>query len=219
MKRHFVWPSLLNCYMKNSRVTIKLNELRIKEIGIDLLPRYAAIPISFRVESVFRVEVIDKGLGGFALTEEKIEPYTKDYDDKVGDELRPISWTKRFDVSKWGFFLALDGGQPVDGATVAIDTPGVNMLEGRKDLAVLWDIRVHPERRRGGIGSRLFKYAADWARQKECRQLKVETQNINVPACRFYAKQGCELGAIHRYGYSGCPAVAHEAMLLWYLKL
>ena len=59
----------------------------------------------------------------------------------------------------------------------------------------------------------------DWARKKGCRQLKIETQNVNVPACRFYARQGCELGAIHRYGYAGCPDVAHEAMLLWYLKL
>jgi len=49
--------------------------------------------------------------------------------------------------------------------------------------------------------------------------LKVETQNINVPGCRFYAKQGCELGAIHRYGYAGCPDIAHEAMLFWYLEL
>jgi hypothetical protein len=40
-----------------------------------------------------------------------------------------------------------------------------------------------------------------------------------VGACRFYAKQGCELGGIHVYGYAGCPQVAHETMLLWYLDL
>ena len=49
--------------------------------------------------------------------------------------------------------------------------------------------------------------------------MKIETQNVNVPACRFYAQQGCHLGAILRYGYAGCPEVAHEAMLLWYLDL
>ena len=193
--------------------------IEIQEIGVDSLPRYAAIPISFKVESVFQIEVIDQGLGGFILVEEKVEPYTKDYDSKEKDDPRPIGWTKRFDISNWGFFLALNGSRALGGATVAIDTPDVNMLEGRKDLAVLWDIRVHPDERRRGIGSKLFKHAADWARRKGCRQLKVETQNINVPACRFYAKQGCELGAIHRYGYAGCSDVAHEAMLLWYLKL
>jgi hypothetical protein len=49
--------------------------------------------------------------------------------------------------------------------------------------------------------------------------MKIETQNVNVAACRFYASMGCELGAINRYGYAGVPAVAHEAMLLWYYKL
>jgi len=194
--------------------------IEIQEIGIELLPRYAEIPISFKVESIFRIEVINQGLGGFRLVEEKVETYIKDYDNQEeGDDDRPIRWTKRFDVSRWGFFLAVDGPRAVGGATVAIDTPEVNMLENRKDLAVLWDIRVHPDERRGGIGSKLFKHAADWARRKGCKQLKVETQNINVPGCRFYAKQGCELGAIHRYGYAGCPDIAHEAMLFWYLEL
>ncbi|MCK4223195.1 GNAT family N-acetyltransferase [Candidatus Bathyarchaeota archaeon] len=193
--------------------------IEIKEIGVELLPRYAKIPISFRVESVFHVETVDQGLDGFSVVEKKVKPYTKNYDSQ-GDTLdRPIRWTRRFNVSKWGFFLAIDEPLVVGGATVAIDTPNVNMLENRKDLAVLWDIRVHPNRRRSGIGSKLFKYAADWARRKGCKQLKVETQNVNVPACRFYAKQGCELGAIHRYRYSSSPKIAHEAMFLWYLEL
>ena len=193
--------------------------IEIQEVGVDLLPRYAAISIAFEVASVFRIEVIDKGLGGFALIEEKVAPYTKDYDSQDKDDSEPTGWPERFDVSKWGIFLALDGSRPVGGATVAFDTPGVNMLENRKDLAVLWDIRVHPDERGRGIGSGLFKHVVDWARQKGCRQLKVETQNVNVPACRFYASQGCELGAIHRYGYAGCAHVSHEAMLLWYLEL
>ena len=102
---------------------------------------------------------------------------------------------------------------------MAVDTPGVNVLEGRRDLAVLWDIRVHPDERGRGIGSRLLKCATDWASEGGCKWFKVETQNVYVPACRFYASQGCTLGAIHRYGYAGCPEVAHEAMLLWYLEL
>jgi GNAT superfamily N-acetyltransferase len=93
------------------------------------------------------------------------------------------------------------------------------MLENRSDLAVLWDLRVQPEQRRKGIGRRLFQQAAEWARVQGCTQLKIETQNVNVPACRFYARQGCHLGAVLRYGYSGCPDVAHETMLLWYLDL
>jgi GNAT superfamily N-acetyltransferase len=188
----------------------------IRQVGVKLLSLYATIPDSFMAESVFRIELIDEGLGGFAFIEEKVTPYQK-YDDDVSQVL---NWPSRFDVSKWGFFMAFDGDRPVGGAVIAIDTPaGMTTPFERTDVAALWDIRVHPDERRSGIGSKLFEYAVDWARRRGCRQLKIETQSVNVPACRFYAKQGCQLGAIHRYGYAGCSDVAHEAMLMWYLEL
>ena len=73
------------------------------------------------------------------------------------------------------------------------------MLNGRSDLGVLWDIRVHPDSRHCGIGTRLFEYAAAWLRERGGVLMKVETQNVNVPACRFYAKQECLLGEVNRY--------------------
>jgi GNAT superfamily N-acetyltransferase len=90
------------------------------------------------------------------------------------------------------------------------------MLEGRRDLAVLWDLRVAPEARGQGVGAALFQAAEAWAAARGCRQMKVETQNVNVPACRFYASQGCVLGAIHRFAY---PELPHEVQLLWYRDL
>jgi GNAT superfamily N-acetyltransferase len=66
------------------------------------------------------------------------------------------------------------------------------------------------------MGKRLFDHAAAWARAQGCRQLKVETQNINVPACTFYAKQGCALGAVNPGAY---PAYPDEVQLLWYLDI
>ena len=50
-------------------------------------------------------------------------------------------------------------------------------------------------------------------------QVKIETQNVNVPACRFYSKQGCHLGEYNRYAYVGRPEVAREVMLVWYLNI
>ena len=190
--------------------------IRIKEVGAEQLELYENIPIRFQVESVFRVGQIDGGLSGLKLTEEKLhEPYVKDYDQYDGE--KPTRWTKRFDISKWGFFLAFDGNQPVGGIAVAFCSPKVNMLEGRTDLAALWDIRVHPDYRRQGIGTSLFQRASEWAKAKGCRQLKIETQNVNVGACKFYAGQGCQLGTINRYGYTHPPELQHEVMLLWYL--
>ena len=77
-------------------------------------------------------------------------------------------------------------------------------------------MRIDPEYRRRGIATRLFTRAVKWAQQRGCNQLKVETQNVNVPACRFYAGQGCELGAINRHAYRDFP---EEVELLWYLDI
>ena len=190
----------------------------IQEIGIDSLPEYAQVPIAFEVSSILRVDRIDGGLGGIGLREETVVPaYVKDYDGYEDDG--PQTWTTRFDLRNWGIFLARDGPRPVGGAAVAFDTPAIRMLAGRTDLAALWDIRVHPDRRRLGIGTKLLRRAAVWARGRGCRQLRIETQNVNVPACRFYAKQGCELGQIDLQGYAGHPLVGHEVMLIWYLDL
>ncbi len=193
--------------------------VEIVEVGADRLLQYAEIPIAFEVESVLHVEDINSGLGGIRLREEKVvSPYTKDYDAyNIGE--RPQRWAEHFGISNWGIFLAFRKKCHVGGATVAFNTSGVHMLAGRKDLAVLWDIRVHPDFRRCGIGTKLFRHAIEWSRKRGCRQLKIETQNVNVPACCFYAKQGCRLGEINRYGYAGHPEVKHEVMLIWYLDL
>jgi hypothetical protein len=41
--------------------------VEIKEVGVESLPRYAEIPISFKVESILQVETISKGFGGWLV--------------------------------------------------------------------------------------------------------------------------------------------------------
>lgn len=189
--------------------------LHIKSIGVEDFALYDAIPNHFEVRTVFQVVALDGGLGGLQLVEQPVEPYIKTYDNDG-----PTAWAQEFDLQTWGIFVAFDGEKPVGGAAVALNAQVYPMdYFQRKDLAVLWDIRVHPDARGRGIGARLFRHAADWARRQGYGQLGLETQSVNVPACRFYARQGCTLGAIHRFGYAGVPDVAHEAMLLWYLDL
>jgi GNAT superfamily N-acetyltransferase len=190
--------------------------MTILEIPSSGLARYAAIPIAFEVRTIFDVRLPENGLGGIHLVETAVTPCVKDYDELE----TPLSWPDEFDISRWGLFLAVDnGGQALGGAAVAWNTNGVNMLEGRIDLSVLWDIRIHPDMRGKGIGKKLFAHAADWSRQRGCARMKIETQNINVPACRFYAAQGCQLGDIRRFAYLDEPSVAHEVQLNWYLEL
>jgi GNAT superfamily N-acetyltransferase len=186
----------------------------IEEISPDHLAEYASIPSRFEVKSMLEVELVDGGLGGMLLHERPVRPYIKDYDAN-GES--PANWPRRFNVTNWGFFLARVGNGLVGAAAVAFQTTGVFMLEVRMDLSVLWDIRVRPEAH--GTGIPLFRYAAEWSRLRGCTQMKIETQNVNVPACRFYQRMGARLGEIHCHGYAAVPAVAHEVMLNWYLDL
>ena len=135
------------------------------------------------------------------------------------DEGGPEAWPSEFDIAKWALFVAVQNGRWVGGAAVAVDAPGIYILHGRDDVVALWDLRVDPEIRRSGVGTRLFGYAADWARDQGYKQLRIETQNVNVPACRFYAARGCELGVVDRFFYEGHPEVGHEVMLAWHLDL
>ncbi|MHB1527651.1 MAG: GNAT family N-acetyltransferase [Candidatus Dormibacteria bacterium] len=179
------------------------------------LGAHGEVPIAFLVERILAVSVIDAGLGGITLAELEVDsPWVKDYDAIKGEG--PTRWLKRFDTSNWGLVAAYEGGTRIGGAVVALDSPDLHMLEGRRDLACLWDIRVQPEARSTGVGSALFRAVEGWSRQRGCRTLKVETQNINFAACRFYARMGCSLGAINRFAYPGLP---DEIQLLWFKEL
>ena len=170
------------------------------------------------MESLYRVESSATN-HGLCLWEEPVEtPFERDYDHAGTDNLS--TWAQKYDLRRWGIFIALEGDQPLGGVAVALDGEvfPARFLQ-RTDLAVLWDLRVHPDHKRSGVGTALFRHAARWAKTQGYGQLGLETDGSNVPACKFYAKMGCELGAVLKYGYSGVPEVAEYPMLLWYLNL
>lgn len=188
-------------------------EIEASGIPSAALIEYACIPIAFEVNAFLDVGARRSG-DGFILAERRIPtPYVKDY-DAIAET--PMTWATHFDTSKWGLMIARIDAQCVGGATVAYDTPGLDLLEGRSDVAVLWDIRVMPASRRQGVGAALFQAAEAWAVARGCRDLKVETQNINLAACRFYERQGCVLRAARPGVYPKCP---DEVQLLWYKAL
>lgn len=166
---------------------------------------YASIPIAYTVEA--RIDL--KSPSGEPLP---VTQWTKDYDAYEG----PQDWPHRFDMRNWHAISAWDSGHRIGGAVIAMDTPGVDMLEGRPDLAVLWDIRVAPGHRGHGVGRALFLAAVKLARSMRCTELKVETQDVNVGACRFYAAQGFVLSEIRPGAYEELP---DEAMMIWRLSL
>jgi GNAT superfamily N-acetyltransferase len=179
------------------------------------LADHGRISIAFTVDTILEVTLLNDGLGGMSLTATTVaDPYVKDYDAIQGEG--PAHWADQFDLSNWGLISACRDGVRVGGAVIAIRTPGVWMLAGRDDLAVLWDLRVAPQQRGSGVGSALFRGAESWAADRSCSWLKIETQNVNPAACRFYQKMGCTLGGINRFAY---PALPGEVQLLWWKEL
>ena len=190
-------------------------EIRQEAASPGALGEHASVSIAFVVDRLLEVTLVDGGLGGMALSEVPVaDPYVKDYDAIKAEG--PARWAERFDVSNWGVITAFRDGARAGGAVIAFRTEDLRMLGGRDDVAALWDIRVAAGQRGSGVGSALFRAAEDWAGARDCGWLKIETQNINVAACRFYQKMGCGLGGIDRFAYPDLPA---EVQLLWWKAL
>ena len=173
---------------------------------------YAAINPRFTVRTVLDARALPDGT--FDLAERAVAaPWEKDYDAIPGQH--PTSWPQRFDVSRWAVLLAHDDDELVGGAVVT-DGRAAGTTGNGEELAVLWDLRVRPEWRGRGVGGQLFRAAAEAARRRGSRELVVETQDINAPACRFYARMGCELRVVTPGAY---PTLPGEVQFLWYLRL
>jgi len=189
--------------------------MEIRQAAISSLAVYGEISIAFTVYSVFDVVPVRNGLEGLGLAERKLDaPYDKDYDLERNN--KPNHWLKRFDTRYWVVFFAYDKNDRVGGVTIAWKTPELTLIPYRKETALIWDLRVKPEMRFLGLGRKLVAAAKEWAMSKGCDEIIVETQNINVPACRFYASQGFELFSINPLAY---PELPSETQLLWRLKI
>ena len=164
---------------------------------------YAAIPISFQVTERLDRASADLALIAATLPTLVVEPpYVKDYDAQPGQH--PTQWPRRFNLANGSFAAAFLGEQRIGGAVVIPDASA--------DTAVLWDIRVHPAFRNRGVGRALLSFAESHARARGHRRMQIETQDINVPASRFYASAGYVLIAINPRAY---PDLPDEVQLIW----
>lgn len=169
--------------------------VEISEEPLSTLFEYGSISIAFLVTRVLEVD-----LAGGLFRETSVErPWSKNYDMTPGHS--PAEW--RFDEAS--LIVARSNGRRVGGAFVV-----------KQQHAILWDIRVDPLVRGQGIGRLLFRRAEEWAVVRGCHRLEVETQNINVDACRFYQRQGCRLGSVNPFAY---PELPGEVQLIWHKDL
>lgn len=187
----------------------------IKEVDRSFFELYDKVSMNVDVRSEYKVKRLENGLGGLVLEEIPVKPYQKD----LSVYERAADYEKEFDIASWRFYMAFDGEKPVGAMTVAGTTKGLNMLSGRKDACVLWDIRVADAYKHNGIGQKLMDMGVAGAKKDGYSQMIIECQNNNVPACRFYKKQGAMLSKIDMYAYYPEEAIRDEVQLIWYLDL
>lgn len=189
-----------------------MSNFKIIDESPHMLDEYCKVSMKYKVESEFRIELLNNGIDGIKFIEESVKPYWKNYDS---EEDNPSLLSNIFNLKNWHVISAFDDEKRIGGAIIAYNTPGVNMLEGRDDIAVIWDLRIDKEYRGKGIGSNIFNKCIEWTKSKKCSRVKVETQNNNVNACKFYAKQGAKLSNINKFAYSN----NNEVQLIWSIEL
>ena len=62
----------------------------------------------------------------------------------------------------------------------------------------------------------MLNKAEEWAKKGGMPGFMLETQDVNVPACRLYEKAGFILGGVDKKLYGATKKYSHETALYWY---
>lgn len=79
------------------------------------------------------------------------------------------------------------------------------------------DIGVRNLARKKGVGRKLLEAAEIWAKTREFKGFMLETQDVNLGACKFYIRTGFVLGGVDVMLYNNCKTKDEKA-LFWYKK-
>jgi GNAT superfamily N-acetyltransferase len=152
-------------------------------------------------------QTVDKPALAFELWETPVDPPLyksfREYEHKLEEvetRLRSVE----------GGYVALAGEQ-IAGAILL-------NVEQWRSVARIEDIIVGRQFRRFGIGSLLLKCASDWARNRGCWAIVLETQNVNYPAIQFYLRNGLDVWSINQHFYPP-GSVEHEVAIFMGKKL
>jgi GNAT superfamily N-acetyltransferase len=152
-------------------------------------------------------QTLEKPTLAFELWETPVDPPLyksfREYEHKLEEVESRLS-------SVEGGYVALAAGQ-IAGAVLL-------NVEQWRSVARIEDIIVGRQFRRFGIGSLLLNCASDWARNRGCWAIVLETQNVNYPAIQFYLRNGLDVWSVHQLFYPPGP-VEHEVAIFMGKKL
>jgi len=178
--------------------SLKISHQPLQNNAKELLKQYATIPIHYKYNHVYDFA---RENGEYVKTLREVKLDFKEY-DIINP---PSTWIEKFDLTDWLLITIELNEIIIAGAVIAWKSD--SMLDGRTDLGILWDIRVDPPYRRKLYGTILFQETEKWLLSKNCTELRVETQNINVFSCDFYEKMGCHVDNVIENAYPGLNEV------------
>ncbi len=139
--------------------------------------------------------------GAWAYGEELLDkPYDKCYDEE------PVRADEYLGHPGRAVYLAFQGD-------ICIGL--VRLRRNWNGLALIEDLAVVARARRTGAGTALMDAARAWAGSQGLSGLMLETQDVNLAACRFYRKHGFVIGGVDVCLYAATPA-AGERAVFWY---
>jgi len=175
-------------------------EISIREIDKDNLQDANHCDDTFTVDSKLVIRV-ENGIIRYEVLSIN-EPYQKRYIFEEKDYSAYIS-----NPDKIVYFAYAD-----------VDLAGqITISKHWNAYAWIDDFAVDTRFRRRGVGRALMQKAVDWAREKNLPGIMLETQDVNIPACRFYENFGFKLRGFDTHLYKGLNPNTDEIALYWYL--
>jgi streptothricin acetyltransferase len=173
--------------------------IEVKKIDQSNIKSVNQVDGNFWVDSRLQLSAVD---GKISYTIVPIPGYPKPY---IYDDIDPTAYVTNPDKT---IYLARIGDQLAGQITL------------RKNwnlFAYVEDFVVNPSFRRKGVGRTLMSKAGEWSKSMRFQGIMLETQDINVAACRFYERCGFELAGFDRNLYKATDPDKDEIALYWYL--
>ena len=93
----------------------------------------------------------------------------------------------------------------------------IRLRKNWNQYAYIEDIAVSKSYRKSGVGTKLVEKAVEWTKSKNLCGLMLETQDVNLLACRFYSKLGFQIGGVDTMLYANFDT-ADEKAIFWYMR-
>lgn len=159
----------------------------------------------------------NKSNEGFIVSERIIPKYENDYWTYT-EEIFSEQYYKQYENDEIDISYINEKGKAVFFYYDNNNSIGqIRLRSNWNGFALIEDIGIAKDWRQKGIGTALLEKAVEWAKQNNFAGLMLETQDVNVSACRFYAKNKFVIGAVDNMLYSTFPT-ANEKAIFWYYK-